>query len=474
MRVYVPPSGSIPTLPVPTLDGVRRVHMIGIGGAGMRNLARLLLARGIEVHGSDMKHSGGLEELERIGATVWVGHDAAHVDSPDVVIVSSAIAEANPELEVARARAVPVWARQQALAALAAGRRAIAVAGTHGKTTTTSMISVMLEHAGLDPSYLVGGDLNESGSGARSGDGDLFVFEADESDGSFLLVHPHIGVVTNVDVDHVDFYPGGREEIESAFGAFVTACGSVVACGDDPGVRSVLSDAGVRATRYGVGEDNDLVVSVDELGPAGARGRVRTTDGGEATVVLSVDGAHNLLNAAAAIGVGIELGVPPESAAAALASFAGVHRRFEFRGSARGVEFFDDYGQTPAEMAVTIETARRRAQGRVIALVQPHRYWRVQAFWRELGASVVGADLVLVTDVYGAAQQPIPGVTGKLVADGVTLASPTTPVVYLPHRADVVDYLDREARPGDLVVTMGCGDVWMLADAAVERLGDEA
>jgi UDP-N-acetylmuramate--alanine ligase len=336
------------------------------------------------------------------------------------------------------------------------------------------MISVMLEHAGLDPSYLVGGDLNESGSGARSGDGDLFVFEADESDGSFLLVRPHIGVVTNVDVDHVDFYPGGREEIESAFGAFVTACGSVVACGDDPGVRSVLGDAGVPATRYGVGEDNDLVVSVDELGPAGARGRVRTPDGREATIGLRVDGAHNLLNAAAAIGVGIELGVPLESAAKALASFAGVHRRFEFRGSARGAEFFDDYGQTPAEMAVTIETARRRARGRVIALVQPHRYWRVQAFWRELGASVVGADLVLVTDVYGAAQQPIPGVTGKLVADGVTLASPTTPVVYLPHRADVVDYLDREVRPGDLVVTMGCGDVWMLADAAIERVGGDA
>ncbi len=474
MRAYVPPSGSIPTLPVPTLDGVGRVHMIGVGGAGMRNLARLLLARGIEVHGSDMKHSGGLEELGRIGATVWVGHDAAHVDAPDVVIVSSAIAEDKPALEAARARAVPVWARQQALAALAAGRRAIAVAGTHGKTTTTSMIAVMLEHGGLDPSYLVGGDMNESGSGARSGGGDLFVFEADESDGSFLLVRPHIGVVTNVDVDHVDFYPGGREEIESAFGAFMAACDSVVACGDDPGVRSVLSDAGVAATRYGVGEDNDLVVSVDELGPAGALGRVRTPDGGEATVGLRVDGAHNLLNAAAAIGVGIELGVPLEAAAEALASFAGVHRRFEFRGGARGAEFFDDYGQTPAEMAVTIETARRRARGRVIALVQPHRYWRVQAFWRELGASVVGADLVLVTDVYGAAQQPIPGVTGKLVADGVTLASPTTPVVYLPHRADVIDYLDREVRPGDLVVTMGCGDVWMLADAAIERLGDEA
>jgi len=474
MSPYVPPSGSIPTLPVPTLDGVGRVHMIGIGGAGMRNLARLLRARGIEVYGSDMKHSSGLDELVRIGAHVWVGHDAARLGAPDVVIVSSAISEQNPELTAAREQGIPVWARQQALAALAAGRRAIAVAGTHGKTTTTSMIAVMLERAGLDPSYLVGGDMNESGSGARSGGGDLFVFEADESDGSFLLARPHVGVVTNVDVDHVDFYPGGRAEIESAFESFAARSGFIVACGDDPGVRSVLRDAGVRAIRYGKAEENDLVVSVDELGPAGARGRVRTPDGVEATVRLRVDGAHNLLNAAAAIGVGSELGVPLETAADALGSFAGVHRRFEHRGSARGADFFDDYGQTPAEMAVTIETARRRSRGRVIALVQPHRYWRVQAFWRELGASVAGADLVLVTDVYGAAQQPIPGVTGKLVADGVTLASPTTPVVYLPHRAEVVDYLDREVRPGDLVVTMGCGDVWMLGDAAIERLGGGA
>jgi UDP-N-acetylmuramate--alanine ligase len=470
---YVAPAGSIPTLSVPTLDGVRRVHMIGIGGAGMRNLARLLRARGIDVHGSDLKDSKGLEELSAVGARVWVGHDAARLGSPDAVIVSSAIAEGNPELRAARERGIPVWARQQALAALAAGRRAIAVAGTHGKTTTTSMIAVVLDQAGLDPSYLIGGDLNESGSGARSGDGDLFVFEADESDGSFLLARPHIGVVTNVDVDHVDFYPGGRDEIEAAFRSFVTGCERVVTCGDDPGVRSVLRSADARALRYGTGEDNDLVVSVDELGPHGARGRIRTPDGSQAPLRLRVDGAHNLLNAAAAIGVSGLVGVPLAEAAEAIGAYTGVHRRFEHRGSARGAEFFDDYGHTPTEMAVTIETARRRRPARLIALVQPHRYTRVQALWRELGASVAGADLVLVTDVYGAAQDPIPGVTGRLVVDGVALASPATPVVYLPHRADVVDYLEREARAGDLVVTMGCGDVWMLGDAAIERLGGE-
>lgn len=474
MRAYAPPAGSIPTLPVPTLDEVRSVHMIGIGGAGMRNLARLMRARGIEVRGSDIKASKGVAELRAAGADVWIGHDPDRLGSPDVVITSSAIHRSNPELRVARERGITVWARQQALVALAAGNRSVAVAGTHGKTTTTSMIAMLLERAGLDPSYLIGGDLNESGSGARSGQGELFVFEADESDGSFLLARPHVGVVTNVDVDHVDFYPGGREEIEAAFGAFVTRCQHVVACGDDPGVRSVLADTGVEALRYGTGDDNDLVVSIDELGPDGAAGRVRDADGAEASIRLRIDGAHNVLNAAAAVGVAQLEGVSLPDAAAALGAFAGVHRRFERRGSAGGAEFYDDYGHTPTEMAVTIATARRRRPGRLIALVQPHRYSRVQALWRELGASVAEADLVLVTDIYGAAQEPIPGVTGKLVVDGVRLASPSTNVVYLPHRTEVVDFLEREVRAGDLVVTMGCGDVWMLGDAAIERLGTES
>jgi len=471
MRPYVPPPGSIPTLPVPSLDGVGSVHMIGIGGAGMRNLARLLRARGVDVGGSDMKDSKGLAELRESGANVWVGHDPQRLADPDVVVISSAIGEANPELRAARDRGIAVWARQQALAALAAGSRAIAVAGTHGKTTTTSMIAVLLERVGLDPSYLIGGDLNESGSGARSGSGDLFVFEGDESDGSFLLARPHVGVVTNIDVDHVDFYRRGREEIEAAFAAFVSRCEHVVACWDDPGVRTVLEETGVRAVRYGVRADSDLVLTVDSLGPGGAGGHIRDERGNDVAVTLRVDGTHNLLNAAAAIGVARLVGIELPDASEAMGAYAGVHRRFELRGRARGADFFDDYGHTPTEMAVTIETARRRSPRRLIALVQPHRYSRVQALWRELGASVVGADLVLVTDVDGAAQEPIPGVTGKLVVEGVAMASPTTPVVYVPHRADVIDYLDREVREGDLVITMGCGDIWMLGDAALERMG---
>jgi UDP-N-acetylmuramate--alanine ligase len=467
---YHPPEGSIPTLEVPTLQGIHSVHLIGIGGAGMRNLARLFLARGLHVSGSDLKASTGIEELRASGADVWIGHDAARVGAPDVVVMSSAIVPTNPELAAARERGILVWARQQALAALAAGRRAVAVAGTHGKTTTTSMVAAVLEAAGSDPTYLIGGDLNESGSGARSGAGDLFVFEADESDGSFLLVPPEVAVITNVDLDHVDFYPGGRAEIEAAFAEFVDRSQMVVACADDEGVRRVLARAPASVTTYGTDGSADVRLSIEQLGPEGASGSLRVSDGTIVPLRLRIDGAHNLLNASAAVAVGLRLGVDAGAAAAALAAFDGVHRRFERRGSARGAEFFDDYGHTPAEMQVTIDVARRRHPRRLIALVQPHRYSRVQALWRELGASVADADLVLVTDVYAAAQAPIPGVTGQLVVDGVRLANPDVPVVYLPHRLDVIDYLDREIHDGDLVVTMGCGDVWMLGDAALERI----
>jgi UDP-N-acetylmuramate--alanine ligase len=470
MSGYSPPPGSIPTLPVPSLDPVRSVHLIGVGGAGMRNLARLFLARGVVITGSDMKDSKGLVELREAGADVWVGHDASRLGAPDAVVISSAIASANVELVAARAAAVPVWARQQALAAFASGHRVVAVAGTHGKTTTTSMLAVILERAGVDPTFLIGGDLNESGSGARTGEGDLFLFEADESDGSFLLERPAVGIVTNIEVDHVDFYPGGVEEIEAAFASFMDRCGHVIVCADDAGSARARAASTSTFTTYGTVEGADLRVEVSSLGPDGARGRLHIEGGEPLQLRLLIDGTHNLLNAAAAVAAAATLGLDPRAACEALAAFSGVHRRFELRGSARGADFYDDYGHNPTEMAVTLQTARRRRPQRLIALVQPHRYTRVQALWRELGASLTEADLVLVTDVYGAAQDPIPGVTGALVVDGVRLASPSTPVAYVPHRQDVLAYLDDAVRPGDLVVTMGCGDVWMLGDAALERI----
>ncbi len=466
---YQPPPNSIPTLPVPDLGRVDRVHMVGIGGAGMRNLARLLLARGIAVSGSDLKDSKGLGELRDAGAEVWVGHDARRLGDPDAVVISSAIRDGNPELRASVERGIPVWARAQALAAAAATRRTIAVAGTHGKTTTTSMIALVLEAAGMDPSYVIGGDPNETGSGARSGSGDVFVAEADESDGSFLLMRPAIGIITNVEVDHVDFYPGGREEIEAAFAAFAGLCESLVVCADDEGAMRSIADAARPVRTYGTAPDADVRVEVASVGPGGAEGTVHV-GGRSYPLALGVDGAHNLLNAAAAVAAAAALGVEPGTAAAALGSFRGVHRRFELRGTARGASFYDDYGHVPTELAVTLGVARRTDPRRILAVFQPHRYSRTQALWRELGTSLTEADAVVVTDVYGAAQDPIPGVTGKLVVRGVAEAAPSKRVVYLPHRGDVVEFLDREVREGDLVITMGCGDVWMLGDAALDRI----
>jgi UDP-N-acetylmuramate--alanine ligase len=469
--LYRPRPGSIPTLGVPSLDGVKTVHLIGVGGAGMRNLARLFLARGIRVSGSDLKDSEELRQLAAAGARIRVGHDADALEAPDAVVISSAIAEGNPELAAARARGLAVWARQQAIAAFASTHRSIAVAGTTGKTTTTSMIATVLEHAGLDPTYLIGGDLNESGSGAKTGDGDLFLFEADESDGSFLLTDPTIGVVTNVEVDHVDFYPGGEGELRLAFAEFCARAGGVVMCADDEGAGEAVRVAGVDAIRYGVTPNADLRLTIETPGPGGARGSV-AVDGRTVPLALPIDGAHNLLDATAAIAVGGVVGVPAEAATLALSSFGGVRRRFERRGSARGAEFYDDYAHVPTELAVTIDVARARRPRRLVAVFQPHRYSRTRALWRELGASLTKADLIVVTDVYGANQAPIPGVTGELVVDGVRRAVPEREVVYAPQREDAISFLAREVREGDFVITLGCGDVWMLGDAALARIGE--
>lgn len=466
---YVPPPGSIPTLEVPDLAGVGRVHMIGIGGAGMRNLAKLLMARGIAVSGSDLKDSRGLRELADAGAEVRVGHDAKHMGRPDAVVISSAIPERNPELVEARRRGIAVWMRAQALAAAARDKRAIAVAGTHGKTTTTSMVGLILERNGLDPTLVVGGEPNESGSGMRSGASDLFVAEADESDGSFLLFRPEVGIVTNVEVDHVDFYRDGLEEIEAAFATFADRSSTVVVCVDDEGAVRAVRDVDRPLHTYGIAEGADVRIEVLSVGPGGARAALHA-DGERAEARLVVDGLHNLRNAAAAVAAARAVGVALTDATAALADFRGVHRRFEHRGRVRGVDFYDDYGHIPTELAVTLDVARRAAPRRLIAVFQPHRYARTLALWRELGQSLGEADVVVVTAVYGAEQDPIPGVTGKLVVDGISLAHPNARIVYLPHRGDVVSFLQREVREGDLVITMGCGDVWMLGDAALERI----
>ncbi|MDP9342213.1 MAG: UDP-N-acetylmuramate--L-alanine ligase [Actinomycetota bacterium] len=467
---YVPPPGSIPTLDVPDLEPLRRIHLIGIGGAGMSGIARLLLARGFTVSGSDLKESRGLEDLRAGGATVFVGHRADQLErpvSPDAVVVSSAIPEQNPELVEARRCGIPVLARAQVLAALMRGSRTIAVSGTHGKTTTTSMISVILDRAGLDPTFVIGGDLNESGSGARHGGGAWFVAESDESDGSFLLLHPEVAVATNVEEDHLDFYRDGTQ-IRSAFARFLRQSKHAVVCGDDPGIAEALRAAGgVSAETYGVGQGNTARLVVESDG-SGALGTMEL-DGSRVELRLRVPGVHNLLNACGAVLAARVAGVAPEQAAEALRSFSGVRRRFEFRGVGRGAEFVDDYAHHPTEVAATL-AATPPGYRRVVAVFQPHRYTRTAAMWRELGESLERADLVVVTDVYGAGETPIPGVTGKLVVEALTEALPSRRVVYLPRRSDVAPFLAHEVRPGDLVLTLGAGDVTMVAEETLERI----
>jgi UDP-N-acetylmuramate--alanine ligase len=464
---------------VPNIERWRSVHLIGIGGAGMSGIARLLVAKGIAVRGSDLKDSRGLESLRESGAEVFVGHRAGQVGVPDAVVVSSAIPEDNPELRTARDAGLTVVSRAMVLAALMRSHRTIAVAGTHGKTTTTSMISVMLTRMGVDPSFVIGGNLNESGSGAGSGGGEVFVAEVDESDGSFLLFEPEVAVVTNIESDHLDFY-GTRAEIEAAFAAFAGRASSVVACWDDDGVRKTLYSIGPKLFRYGRKSDDgagepglDLVVADEELSAGGSRARF-IVRGKPIDVQLAVPGGHNVLNAAAAVGAAILLGLSPEAAAAALASFSGVHRRFERRGAFGGAELVDDYAHHPTEVAATLQTARLAATRRVVAVFQPHRYTRTEAMWREFGESLRAADVIVLTDVYAAGESPIPGVTGKLVVDAAAEAAPGKRIIYLPRRSEVAPFLAREIRDGDLVLTLGAGDITMVGDETLERLREAA
>ncbi|HEX2025180.1 MAG TPA: UDP-N-acetylmuramate--L-alanine ligase [Actinomycetota bacterium] len=474
MKEYVPPPGSIPTLPVPDLDRVRSVHLVGIGGAGMSGLARVLLARGIRVSGTDLKESSPSTQLRALGADVSIGHGEDRLGELDAVVVSTAIPPSNPEVVAAHRRGIPVLARAQVLAALMGERRGVAVAGTHGKTSTTSMLAVILERTGRDPTYLVGGDLNESGSNARSGDGPDFVAEADESDGSFLLLEPDLSVVTNVDDDHLDFYPS-RDDVEAAFTAFCRRSAKVVACADDPGARRVVEASGVAVVWYGWSADAAVRLEEPRTTLEGSAAVVRTAGPDvkpwRGELAFPLPGIQYLANAAAAVTAAALLDVPPAEAVAALRGFGGVRRRWDRRGIANGAVFVDDYAHHPTEIEATLATARTDGSERVVAVFQPHRYTRTASMWRALGQSLSGADLAVVTDVYGAGEPPVPGVTGKLVVDGLVEAVPGRRAVYLPHRSDVAPFLAREVRPGDLVLTLGAGDITMVPDETMALLG---
>jgi UDP-N-acetylmuramate--alanine ligase len=464
-----------PTEPVPAVR-LGRVHFTGIGGAGMSGIARIMLARGIEVSGSDAMASAVLDDLHAQGARVHVGHAAGHLGdlgAADTLVVSSAIRADNPELAEATSRGMRVLHRAAALASVMAGRRIIAVAGTHGKTTTTSMLTTVLRECGADPGYVIGGVLNETGLGAEDGAGMDFVAEADESDGSFLLLSPDVAIITNVEADHLDNY-ASLADIKTAFTTFGrSASCMVLTCADDPGaedVAALLDPARVR--RYGESCPADyqlgdirpdgMAVSFTVAADRSPFGEIFTK------LTVHVPGHHNALNATAAFAAAVELGFAPPRVAAALAGYRGTQRRMELKGEAGGVRVLDSYAHHPTELAADLRAARDIAAGaQVIAVFQPHLYSRTRIFAAEFGAALDLADQIVVLDVYAAREDPEPGVTGALIADAV----PGGRAHFVPERSQVAPLVSRIARPGALVLTMGAGDVTALGPELVEALG---
>jgi UDP-N-acetylmuramate--alanine ligase len=471
-------------------DVLRGAHLIGIGGAGMSGVARILLARGAPVSGSDAKDSRTVLALRAQGARIAVGQSADNLDlldsGPAVVVVSSAIKDANPELVEARRRGIPVLHRAQALAALMTGHRVACVAGTHGKTSTTSMLTVALQHCRLDPSFAIGGDLNESGANAHHGTGGLFIAEADESDGSFLAFHPGVAIVTNVEADHLDHH-GTVDAYVAVFDEFVGQIepgGVLIACADDPG-SAALADraeaAGVRVRRYGFTAHGPGSVGLSDFRPIGGVSDERA-GGGEVTVdmdgqrldlAVAVPGEHMAVNAAGALLAGLELGAPLEGMIEGLAAFGGVRRRFEFKGRSGKVRVYDDYAHNPTKVAAQLKATRLvLGGGRLVVIFQPHLYSRTRDFAAEFGRALAQADEVIVLDVYGAREEPILGVSGRTVAEAVEL--PAERVHYEPAFDRVPGLVASLVSDGDLVLTMGAGDVTMLGSEIIAELDRRA
>jgi UDP-N-acetylmuramate--alanine ligase len=446
-----------------TLDrSWKRVHMVGMGGAGMSAIARVLTQAGVTVTGSDARESTVLEGLRSLGVKADVGHRARQAEGADLVILTNAVAPGNPEVEFARSNGIPVLWRGEALAQLVSGLRTIAVSGTHGKTTTSGMVATVLAQAGVDPTYLLGSDLAGRGSGGHLGGGDVAVVEADEAYRSFLWLQPSIAVVTNVDRDHVDHYDSW-EALQEAFSSFMSrSTEAVIVCADD---ARALSVAGSLATST-YGFDRAATVRADGLKPGADGSDFKLFVNGEdkGPVHLQVSGRHNVQNALGAAAACLALGLDVATVAAGLGAFGGVSRRFEYRGMFEGAHLVDDYAHHPAEIEATLAAARFGPWDRVIAVFQPHLYSRTQALWREFGAALSGADLVVVTDVYGAREDPVPGVTGKLIVDSIRDTSADKEVAYLPRLDDAAGYLRTVVRPNDLILTLGAGDITTLHD----------
>ena len=447
------------------LSAPRKIHIVGIGGMAMSGIAAVLTRLGHTVSGSDLKAWRGLERLRLLGVDVHVPHDAACLPADvDAVVVSTAIPSTNPEVAAARERGVPVLRRAEALAAIVDTRRTLAISGTHGKTTTSTMTTLILRAAGWHPSFLIGGEPNEVGSNAAYDDGEWLVVEADESDGTFIEIGPEAVVLTNVEPDHLDHY-GDMAALEAA-------CAPRLACADAPGAARLaaeVSAAGRPVVTYGESAGADYrIEGYRPLGSGADRlgSRFDLVRRGErlGEILLPAPGKHNARNAAGAAALATEIGVPFDAVRAALGRFAGVARRFQFHGEVGGVTLVDDYAHLPGEIRATLAAAREGDWRRVVAVFQPHRYTRTARLWRDFGDAFGDADVVVLTDVYAAGEPPQPGVSGRLIRQAVTEAHPSGRVLYFPKRADLLARLPELTRPGDLVVTLGAGDITSLPD----------
>jgi len=453
----------------------QQIHFVGIGGSGMSGIAEILLNLGYRVTGSDQKRNDAVERLAELGAKIFIGHQAANVEGAHVVVYSSAVSRDNVEVQLARQRQIPTIPRAEMLAELMRLKYGIAVAGTHGKTTTTSMVGAVLAEGRYDPTIVVGGRVTSLGSNARLGQGEYLVAEADESDGSFLKLAPTIAVVTTVDAEHLDHY-GSLDAIRDAFVAFVNRVpfyGSAVLCLDQANIQLLIPRIEKRIITYGLESGADLVAR--RLRLAGMTSRFEVFQRGSllGELALQIPGRHNVLNALAAVGVGLDLEIPFPTIQKALAGFSGVQRRFQILGRARGVTVVDDYGHHPAEIRATLAAAKAGFDRRVITVFQPHRYSRTQHLRDDFLTAFYQSDVLIVMDIYAAGEAPIPGVHARDLADGIA-AHGHREVLYLGgDRAAIIDYLCESTRAGDLVLTLGAGDVGQLGGELLQRLGDD-
>ena len=451
-----------------------KIHFIGVGGAGMSGIARIMLAKGFSISGSDKSESAMLTSLKALGAEIFIGHASQNLGNAQIVIISSAINESNVELLAAKAKGLPIIARATALAWLMSESTSVAIAGTHGKTTTTAMLTVALQSAGLDPSFAIGGTINTAGTNAHSGTGTIFVAEADESDGSFLAYKPTGAIITNIELDHVDHFPN-EDAVFAVFEQFVSSIkqgGFLVACGDDAGVNNLLKRikrTDLQIHLYGKGTSNDFRIDKIHLAPKGSSSVVSITGRKVGELNLAIAGEHNLLNGLAAFAAASALGAAETKVLHGLASFTGTKRRFEFKGEVDGVKVIDDYGHHPTEVNVTLTTAKNLAQaGRVIVIFQPHRYSRTAAFATQFSTSLSLADFTYLLEVYAASEKPLPGVSSLLIAKAMNPQQ----VKFEPSMIEVVTEVVAMAKSGDVILTLGAGDVSSLGEPILQALAN--